>query len=429
MTHRLNQLTAFGRQIAIAVVGIGSAGKGIALQAHITPGIQCVAIADIILERAVAWAQRLGRVYSIARTTGAVHDAIRHGTLAVCEDGMLVAQCELLDVFIESTSSVRAGGQLGLTALQHGTHVIMMNHEADLVFGPYLMGVAQSLGLVYSVCDGDQPAVLTRLIDDIEFMGFQLVMAGNIKGFLDRHATPTSIIQEADKRALDYRMCTSYTDGTKLCTEMAVIANGRGLHTLVPGMYGPRMNDVLEIFDHLDFGALWDGRNAFVDYALGARPRGGVFVIGFTDDKHQQDSLAWFPSDMGPGPFYVFSRPYHLSHFEAMNTVLAAVLDGQSVLKPDHGLRTNVYAYAKRDLKRGDTLDGIGGYTCYGLIDNCTGDFAHSGLPICLSDGVVVNQDVRRDQPIQMDVVSYDSLRPDFVLHAQAVAASRELRP
>ena len=52
-----------------------------------------------------------------------------------------------------------------------------------------------------------------------------LVMAGNIKGFLDRYATPASIIAEADKRNLDYRMCASYTDGTKLCIEMAIIAN------------------------------------------------------------------------------------------------------------------------------------------------------------------------------------------------------------
>jgi predicted homoserine dehydrogenase-like protein len=429
MNHHLNRLRALGRKITIGVVGIGSAGKGIALQAQITPGIECVAIADVLLERAVAWAERLGRVYSVVHTLGEMHDTVQQGKLAVCADGMLVAGCDLVDVFIESTSSVLDGGQLGIIALDHGKHLILMNHEADLVFGPYLMRFAQSRGLVYSVCDGDQPAVLKRLIDEIEFMGFQLVMAGNIKGFLDRYANPTTIIPEADKRGLDYRMCSSYTDGTKLCIEMAVVANGLRLRTLIPGMYGPNMNNVLEIFEHLDFGKLWDGRSAFVDYVLGAQPKGGVFVIGFTDNKHQHDSLAWFPSEMGPGPFYLFSRPYHLVHFEAMNTVVSAVFDGQSILKPDYGFQTNVYAYAKRDLKRGETLDAIGGYTCYGLIENCADNLTRPGLPICLADGVVLNQDVRQDEKIHLDMVNYDSKRSDFALYAQAIAASEELRP
>lgn len=426
MNHHLNQLKALGRKIPVGVVGIGSVGKGIAMQAQITPGIECVAIADVLLERAVAWAKRLGRVYTVVHTLGEMYEAIQQEKLAVCADGMLVAECELVDVFIESTNSVHAGGQFGITALEHGKHLILMNYEADLVFGPYLMRLAKSRGVTYSVCDGDQPTVLKRLIDEIEFMGFQLVMAGNIKGFLDRYANPMTIIPEADKRDLDYRMCASYTDGTKLCIEMAVVANGLGLRTLIPGMYGLRMNDVLEIFDHLDFGKIWDGRNAFVDYVLGARPKGGVFVIGFTSDKHQQDSLAWFPSEMGPGPFYLFYRPYHLCHFEAMNTVVSAALYGKSVLKPDYGFQTNVYAYAKRDLKRGEILDEIGGYTCYGLIENCEDNLGHHGLPICLADGVILNQDVRRDEKIYMDMVSYDSMRSDFALYAKAVASSQE---
>ena len=65
-------------------------------------------------------------------------------------------------------------------------------------------------------------------------------MAGNIKGFLDRYANPTTIIPEADKRNLDYKMCTAYTDGTKLNIEMALLANALDLKTIVPGMHGPK---------------------------------------------------------------------------------------------------------------------------------------------------------------------------------------------
>jgi len=81
--------------------------------------------------------------------------------------------------------------------------------------------------------------VLKHLIDELTLWGFDLVMAGNMKGFLDRYANPTSIIPEADKRRLGYKMCTAYTDGTKLCIEMAILANALGLATPVPGCTDP----------------------------------------------------------------------------------------------------------------------------------------------------------------------------------------------
>jgi predicted homoserine dehydrogenase-like protein len=429
LNHRLNQLNAFDRKIRIGVVGIGSVGQGIALQAKLTPGIECVAIADIERDRAVSWAQRLQSPYRVVNSGAEMNDAIRRNELAVCADSVLVAQCELVDVLIESTNSTLAGGRHGVMALEHEKHVIMMNYEADLLFGAYLMRLAKAKRRIYTVCDGDQPAVLKRLIDEMEFMGFQLVMAGNIKGFLDRYANPTTIIPEAEKRNLDPRMCASYTDGTKLNIEMAVVANGLGLRTLTPGMFGPHMNDVLEVFDHFDFANLWDSNQAFVDYVLGARPKGGVFAIGYTADKHQQETLNWFPSEMGPGPFYMFARPYHLSHFESMQSVVSAVLDGQPVLQPEYGFQTNVYAYAKRDLKKGETLDDVGGYTCYGLIENCADNLGRPALPICLAIGTVLKTDVGRDKKIYLDMVRYSEQRPDFALFAQASALSRDLQP
>lgn len=306
-----------------------------------------------------------------------------------------------------------------------------MNYEADLMFGSWLMHLAREKGLVYTVCDGDQPAVLRRLIDELTFMGFKLVMAGNIKGFLDRYANPTSIVPEADKRNLDYFMCTSYTDGTKLSVEMAVLANGLGLRTATPGMLGPRVNDIYKVFDHFDFDALWDGKTGLVDYILGARPSGGVFAIGYTDDPYQQKTLDWFPPQMGPGPFYLFYRPYHLGHFEAMATVAEAALHRTPVLQPKYGFRTNVYAYAKKDLRIGETLDGIGGYSCYGMIENCGDSGAHPGLPICLADKIALRRDISKDGKILLDDVAYDPRDYAFSLFIKstAVAADRALLP
>jgi predicted homoserine dehydrogenase-like protein len=432
MFDLLNQLKALREPIKVGIAGIGSTGRGLLLQSTITPGIRCVAITDLHLGRAVAAAERFKCDYRVVHAPDEMHDVIAGGKLAVCTDDDWVTQCELVDVFIEATNSIDAGGRHAMAALEHNQHVVMMNYEADLTFGAWLMHVAEERGLVYTVCDGDQPTVLKRLIDEIEFMGFQLVMAGNIKGYLDRYVNPTTIIPEADKRGLDYRMCASFTDGTKLCVEMAVLANGLGLRTAVPGMLGPRISDIHDVFACFDFEALWDGKQALVDYVLGAKPRGGVFAIGYTDDPYQREALAWFPPQMGPGPFYLFYRPYHLIHFESMASVAEAALHGRAILKPDFGFRTNVFAYAKRDLRQGETLDGPGGYTCYGLIENCVqedghAEMANDGLPICLADNVRLKRDMSKDQRIGMNDVEYDVRRSDFTLYCKAVEQTRRM--
>ena len=209
-------------------------------------------------------------------------------------------------------------------------------------------------------------------------------MAGNIKGYMDRYVTPTSIVPEADKRGLDYKMCSSYTDGTKLNIEMALVANAVGASASVPGMHGPRAAHVREIFDHLSFSRIWDGRRPLVDYVLNAEPTGGVFVVGYSDNAYQQSMLAWFPRNR-VAPFYLFYRPYHLCHVEAMRSV--AEHFGCAALLQPAMFSTNVFAYAKRDLREGERLDGIGGYACYGLIENY--HEGHAGLPICLAEGAV----------------------------------------
>ena len=74
---------------------------------------------------------------------------------------------------------------------------------------------------------GDQHGVLMTMIDEIEMWGFDIVQAGNIKGFLNRYATPESIRPEAEKRNLSAIQCCAYTDGTKMNIEMALIGNAR----------------------------------------------------------------------------------------------------------------------------------------------------------------------------------------------------------
>jgi predicted homoserine dehydrogenase-like protein len=421
----LDQLRNLKSQIKIGIVGIGSIGRGMVLQSSLTPGIECCAIADKNLSRAIDVAKQFNYNYKIVNNLSEMNEAIQNGYLAVCEDGDLIACCEQLTVFIEATSSIVGGALYGDKALDYNKHLIMMNYEADLMYGSYLMTKAQRNNLVYTVCDGDQPAVIKRIIEEVEFMGFKIVMAGNIKGFLDRYVTPESIKAEAEKRDLDPKMCSSYSDGSKLCVEMTVMANGIGGYTGTPGMYGPKVSNIHEIFDHFNFQQIWNGQDPLVDYVLGAKPNGGVFVIGYTDHPYQKSTLNWLPPSMGPGPFYLFYRPYHLCHFEFAATVAEAVINKRAVLKPQFGFKTNVYSYAKKNLKKGENLDGLGGFSCYGLIENCNENEINAGLPICLAEDVVLKRDIPKDKKIHLEDIEYDEKSDGFFLFSKSLQAQK----
>ena len=60
-----------------------------------------------------------------------------------------------------------------------------------------------------------------------------------------------------------------------------------------------------------------------------------------------------------------------------------------------------VVTIAKQDLTAGTVLDGVGGFTCYGLIDNGSAARRDDALPMGLSEGCRLLRDVPRDQPIR----------------------------
>jgi len=416
MLRRLIKLEEENKSIKIAQLGAGSMGKGIFYQCSITPGIKCMAISDIQIERAIDSVKYTGQEYKIVENKIDLLNCINNNIVAVCEDGMLLAECEIFDAFLDASNSIISAASIDQKALKNNMHLIMMNAEADLLYGPYFLKIANENNLIYTSSDGDQPGVIKRIVDEMNLWGFKLVMAGNIKGFLDRYSNPTKIIPEADKRDLDYNMCTSYTDGTKVAIENALVANALNCEVLKPGMEGRKLKSVYEIFDHYNFQEYLDHDKKIVEYILGAKPKGGVFAVGYCPDSYQQSMLDWFPSQNKRGRFNLFYRPYHLCHIETMQSIAEAVLDRKALLKPDYGLITDVYSYAKKDLKKGDTLDGLGGYACYGLLEN-NPNYKNDGLPICLAHELVINHDIRKDEKILLSDVLIKQNRIDFKIY------------
>ena len=396
----LQKLNNLSKHISIGITGMGAMGKGLLYQTTITPGMRCVAISDRETTKAVECAEYFNLQYNIVSTSAELEACLSKNILAICDTSELLTNHCQMDAFIESTSAISDGARYVSAVLSRGIHAVLMNAEIDLVFGEYFKKLAEKNKVVCTSCDGDQHGVLKRLASDIKLWGFDLVMSGNIKGYLDRNANPTSIIPEADKRKLDYRMATAYTDGTKLNIEMALIANNLDLTFITPGMLGHRVNRVAEVFDAFNFTEIYEKHpEGVVDFIIGAEPHGGVFTVGYCDNTYQQELLSYYK--LGKGPFYLFYRPYHLCHVEAMECVAAAVLDNYCLLDQPT-MRINVGTYAKKDLSAGEILDGLGGYASYGKLQ----DTNSSVLPICLSKGARLVKNISKNAEITLDDVS-----------------------
>jgi len=93
----------------------------------------------------------------------------------------------------------------------------------------------------------------------------------------------------------------------------------------------------------------------------------------------------------------VFHTPYHLCHFEVPLTAARAALFQDAAVTPIGGPVCDVITIAKRDLKAGETLDGIGGFTCYGVLENSDVCQTENVLSMGVSHGARLKRDVARD--------------------------------
>jgi predicted homoserine dehydrogenase-like protein len=73
-------------------------------------------------------------------------------------------------------------------------------------------------------------------------------------------------------------------------------------------------------------------------------------------------------------------------------------------------------------------LDGLGGYNCYGLIENCKPLNGRNRLPILLAEHVKLKRDVRKDEMINFEDVIYDATDYAFDLFFKTIEVSETLK-
>ncbi len=396
-----------GRPLKVAIAGAGFMGRSLTLQiARSVPGMEVVAIGNRTIDKAERAFVEAGMSAAVrVDSAEALSAAVAAGTPAVTDDPTLLARAEQVDVVVEATGTIEFAARTVRAALGEGKHVVLSNAELDATLGPILKTYADRSGVVLSNIDGDQPATEMNLYRHVKGMGFEPLLCGNIKGLMDHYRTPTTQAPFAAKWDQDPRMVTSFADGSKISFEQTVIANATGMGVATRGMVGyehPGMVDDPEHLAMVDLDRLRQ-LGGVVDYVVGARPGAGVYILAAHNDPREQKYLDLYK--MGPGPLYCFYQPFHLCYFEVPLTIARAALLGDAAVAPLAGPVTEVVATAKHDLKAGESLDGIGGYTVYGQMENAGIMHEERLLPIGLSDDCVLTRDIAKD-----DVVSFDDV-------------------
>ncbi len=209
--------------------------------------------------------------------------AIARGMPVLTEDPSVLTRCDAIDLIVEVTGTIEAAARVVLDAFDHGKHVVLVNAELDSLLGPILKVKADKAGVVVTHTDGDEPGVAMTLLRYLRTLGLRPVAAGNIKGMVDYYRTPETQRAFAKANDQDVRKVTSFADATKLSMEATVLSNATGFHVGRRGMYGPACGNVREMGNLLPAEQMLN--TGLVDYALGAAPHTGAFVIVHEDNR------------------------------------------------------------------------------------------------------------------------------------------------
>jgi predicted homoserine dehydrogenase-like protein len=408
-----------GRPVRVALVGAGKFGSMFLAQVPSTPGLELVAIADLSIERARSSCRAVG------------WDAERIASTRFFESGADMIGAVAPEVVIEATGHPAAGVAHARAAIAAGSHVVMVNVEADVLAGAALAKEAERAGVVYSMAYGDQPALIAEMVDWARAAGFRIVAAGKGTKYLPSYhqSTPETVWphygltpEEARLAGMNPQMFNSFLDGTKSAIEMAAVANACGLDAPDAGLLFPAcgVDDLPHVLrPKADGGVLErsgtvevvsslerDGRPVFRDL------RWGVYVVFEAPNAYSAACFRQYGLKTDDtGRYAAMYKPYHLIGLELGVSVLSAALRSEPT-GATRAFRADCVAVAKRMLNAGEVLDGEGGYMVYGRCVPARRSRVLRALPIGLAHGLALKKPVPAGAILSEDDVVLDERAP-----------------
>ena len=411
LNNKLKELHENNKHIKVSIIGAGLMGKGLVSQLMLVKGMRPFLVVSNKISDCIQ-AYKLAGISEeeivVANTLEEINEAIESEKYVVTNITEYGAKAKSIDVVVDATGVPEAGAKIALDAIENNKHIVMLNIEADVVVGPILNKMAKEKGVVYTGTAGDEPGSVKEIFDFAEASGFEVLAIGKGKNNpIDYTATPESVKELTKKSGLKPSKLASFIDGTNTMIEMAAMCNATGFTPDVRGGVGPTVtiDELPKIYSLKEEGGILN-KYKIVDYVHGIAP--GVFVVVTTSLPQVHHEMQFLK--MGPGPNYVLYRPYHLTSLETPITIAKAYLYNEATIAPmSEKLVAEVITIAKKDLKVGDKIDGLGEYTVYGSIDTYEKAKEENLVPIGLIDNAIVKKDIKKGEFITYDMVELDT--------------------
>lgn len=408
----LEREAELGHPVRVGVVGAGQMGAGLIAQICRTSGMTVTAVADIVLDKATEALRNAGKddVLAAGDDLDAARSGLAAGRPVAITDGLQMPELDI-DIVLEVSGVPEIAAQIAYTCITHGTDVALMTVEADITVGVLLSRMANAGGSVYTVCRGDEPVECLKLVEYAQDLGMKVVCVGKGKNNPNKpHSVPSDNLAEAERKRMNPRMLTEFTDGTKTQLEMTALSNATGFPIEVEGMHGPECNlaDLAATLIPRADGGILDGEGPAVEYVTGDVAPGVFAIVKSESDvvTHELDYLK-----LGTGPYYLFYRPWHIASIEAPLSIGEAILNRRSDFQSHH-VTTEVVARAKSDLEPGITLEGMGGDHYYGWAVPAETAREQNLIPIGLLGRCTLRTAKKPDEFIGYDDVEVDETRP-----------------
>jgi len=424
---KLLEREAAGRPVTVGLIGAGKFGTMFLSQVRLTRGMHLVGVADLSVARARSQLQSAGwNAQAYAATS--LGDAFISGRTHVGADADALIAFPDTEVIVEATGDPRNGIRFALAAIKHGKHIVMVNVEADALAGPLLARKAQEAGVVYSLAWGDQPALICEHVDWARACGFKVIAAGKGTRYHPSYhrSTPETVwdildkyLQIKDRNSINPKMFNSFIDGTKSGIEMTAVCNATGLVPQSNGLGFPPASrfELADVCKPRSEG--------------GTLEKAGVTEVTSSVDREERD----VPHHLAMGTYVVFEgeseyarrcfreyhllpdksgkyaalyRPVHMIGLELGISVASAALRHEPTGAPNAFL-SDVVATAKRPLKKGEMLDGEGGFCVWGKQTPAEKSLQAGLLPLGLAHGIKLKRDIAEGEALQWSDVEYDA--------------------
>lgn len=399
MFYLKNKLEEFG-EIKVGIVGAGLMGKSLLNQLAILPNFKPAVVASRRIEsvlNAFAKANIEKEKIKITDIKEEAIKAINEGYYVATENTKIPAQ--ITDCVVDCTGDTEQGTIISLEAIENGVNIVTLNVEMDAAVGPILNYKAKEKGIIYTGTAGDEPGSIIELYEFAEGLGLEVLFMGKGKNNdLNVYATPDELAEEAESKGLNKRMLTSFVDGTNTMIELNAVCNATGFLPDVRGCHciNSTPKTLAEDIKLIKDGGIFNSEKT-VDFVKGIAP--GVFVIVRPKTNVMIEEMEFLK--MGKGPNFAIYRPYHLTSIETPQSIIKAVVLKDSSIVSNKPVADTI-TIAKRDLKAGEKLDGIGGYTIYGSLESHKNVKEKELVPIALiTDGAIMKKDVKKGEALK----------------------------